>query len=131
MNWDRPWCTLLYDTHKLLLLIVGGHLFKKGSDEQSCMFIWEKNHPIIRLWSCGIMVRIDPCHGSDPGSIPGSFVFSFFLCRSPWLQSVSSSHYLPPTWDIISSAKKQEKTHTDSRPHHALPLITRQVLCRP
>ena len=20
------------------------------------------------------MVRIDPCHGSDPGSIPGSFV---------------------------------------------------------
>ena len=21
------------------------------------------------------MVRIDPCHGSDPGSIPGSFVF--------------------------------------------------------
>ena len=26
-------------------------------------------------WSCGIMVRIDPCHGSDPGSIPGSFGF--------------------------------------------------------
>ena len=25
------------------------------------------------------MVRIDPCHGSDPGSIPGSFVFSFSL----------------------------------------------------
>ena len=24
------------------------------------------------------MVRIDPCHGSDPGSIPGSFVI-FFL----------------------------------------------------
>ena len=23
------------------------------------------------------MVRIDPCHGSDPGSIPGSFVLAF------------------------------------------------------
>ena len=32
------------------------------------------------------MVRIDPCHGSDPGSIPGSFVFiffPFFFCREP------------------------------------------------
>ena len=25
------------------------------------------------------MVRIDPCHGSDPGSIPGSFVFFLFF----------------------------------------------------
>ena len=30
----------------------------------------------IPSWSCGIMVRIDPCHGSDPGSIPGSFGFN-------------------------------------------------------
>ena len=25
------------------------------------------------------MVRIDPCHGSDPGSIPGSFVFFLIM----------------------------------------------------
>ena len=36
------------------------------------------------------MVRIDPCHGSDPGSIPGSFDFYLFTTWLPPFQSRDS-----------------------------------------
>ena len=59
------------------------------------------------------MVRIDPCHGSDPGSIPGSFEFylnfnlaEFFSSRS-W-RNIYPENIFPLGWKLFLKDLRQK-----------------------
>ena len=80
------------------------------------------------------MVRIDPCHGSDPGSIPGSFVFFLFFLLSFYLVRFSTSSY-PAQRTILKFTNHRDTDQVvfngSSRPHMFAPhcLTALRALC--
>ncbi len=73
---------------------------------------------IFKLFRRRIMVSILPCHGSDPGSIPGdgAFLFVFFVLRG-----------LPLWWAVrpLSTVKRRTKGSSakPNSPTHTLPFF--------
>ena len=71
---------------------IAGRLPRDGTTREDCHSYYAKNILVICLsahsWSSG---RIGPCHGPDPGSIPGECTHSF--CQSGLLKRCPYSEF--------------------------------------